>query len=92
MCKPGELFSRKGILTGPFAYIRWLGDRYAIERITNSWGDTVLDRRPDLELWTPHLQRLIERGFPIYGYVNNHYAGYAPETVTLLRELLGRSE
>ena len=92
MCGPGELFSRKGILTGPFAYIRWLGDRYAIEKITTSWADTVIDRRPDLELWVADLQRLIERGFPIYGYVNNHYAGHAPDTVVLLRELLGHSE
>ena len=89
MWRPGELFAREGVLTGPFAYIRWLGDRYAIERMTSTWGDTVIDRRPDLEEWVPHLQELIDRRLPVFGYVNNHYAGYAADTVALLREMLG---
>ncbi len=91
MYRPNELFAREGILTGSFAYVRWLGDRHGIEKITTTWNDTVVDRRPDLELWVPHLQELIERRFPVFGYVNNHYAGYAPETLAMLREMLGES-
>jgi uncharacterized protein YecE (DUF72 family) len=41
-----------------------------------------------LEEWLPHLQKLMERHFPVFGYVNNHYAGYAPDTVALLLQLL----
>ncbi len=88
MCRPNELFARKGVLTGPFAYIRWLGDRYAIEKVTTTWNETVVDRRHDAEEWAPHLQELIERRFPVFGYVNNHYAGYAPDTLALIHDLL----
>jgi len=88
MYRPGELFARDGILTGPFAYIRWLGDRYAIERITKTWGETVIDRRRDLEEWVPHLEKLIERQFPVFGYVNNHYSGHAPDTLAMIQDML----
>jgi uncharacterized protein YecE (DUF72 family) len=92
MYRPKELFAREGVLTGPFAYIRWLGDRYAIEKITTTWGETVIDRRVDVAEWVPHLQELIERRLPVFGYVNNHYAGYAPDTLALIQDLLGNSE
>ncbi len=88
MYRPKELFAREGVLTGPFTYIRWLGDRYAIEQVTTTWGKTVIDRRPEVDEWIPHLQELIERRTPVFGYVNNHYAGYAPDTVALLRALV----
>jgi len=90
MSRPDELFAKEGILTGPSAYIRWLGDRHGIEKITTTWDETVIDRRSDLERWAPHIKELLDRRFPIFGYVNNHYAGYAPATVELLEDLLQR--
>ncbi len=89
--RPDALFAREGILTGPFAYIRWLGDRYAIEKITKIWNGTIVDRRPDVEEWVPHLQALIERRLPVFGYVNNHYTGYSPDTLAMIQELMGGS-
>jgi uncharacterized protein YecE (DUF72 family) len=88
MARPEELFAKNGILTGSFAYIRWLGDRYAIEKVTTTWNETVVDRRKDLEEWAPHIVRLCRQQCPVYGYVNNHYAGYAPGTLDLLTEIL----
>lgn len=90
MSRPDELFATQGILTGPFAYIRWLGDRYGIEKITTTWNDTVVDRRRDIERWIPHIKELVDKRYPIFGYVNNHYAGYAPATVELIQQMLNK--
>lgn len=88
MAPPGDLFAKKGILTGDFAYIRWLGDRYAIEKRVTAWNETIIDRRADLECWVPHIKRLLDNRFSIFGFVNNHYSGYAPEGVELITQLL----
>lgn len=88
MHRPGQLGRIDGIATGDFAYIRWLGDRYAIEKITTTWGEHVLDRRTDLEQWVPVVQKLLTLGKPVFGYVNSHYSGYAPGDVELLTGLL----
>jgi len=91
MHRPDTLFAADGVLTGPFVYIRWLGDRYGIEKITAAWNETVVDRRADLAAWVPHIQALLDRPFPVFGYVNNHYSGYAPAAVELLQGLLGQT-
>ncbi len=89
MHRPGQLARIDGIATGDFAYIRWLGDRYAIEKITTTWGEHVLDRRADLEQWVPVVQKLLALGKPVFGYVNSHYSGYAPGDVEALSGLFG---
>lgn len=89
MHRPGQLAAIDEIATGPFAYIRWLGDRYAIEKITTTWGEHVLDRRADLEQWVPVVQKLVALGKPVFGYINSHYSGYAPGDVEALSDLLG---
>ena len=89
MYRPGQLMRNDGILTGDFAYIRWLGDRYAIEKITTTWGEHVLDRKADLEDWVPAIRKMVEKRVPVFGYVNSHYSGYAPGDVELLSGLLG---
>ncbi|MCX7013539.1 MAG: DUF72 domain-containing protein [Candidatus Sumerlaeota bacterium] len=81
MWPPRQLFQRKGILTGPFAYVRWLGDRGGIEKITKTWGQTVIDRAADMAAWVDPLKALLEQRVPVYGYFNNHYSGYAPADV-----------
>lgn len=88
MSRPDELFAKEGIFTGPFAYIRWLGDRSGIEKVTTIWNETVLDRRSDLQHWVKHIIALLDRQVPVFGYVNNHYAGFAPGTVELLQDMV----
>jgi len=78
-----------GILTGPFAYIRLLGDRYGIEKITKTWGEHVIERGPDLERWTAVMRSILGQGLCVFGYVNSHYSGYAPGDVDTLYNLLG---
>jgi uncharacterized protein YecE (DUF72 family) len=89
MYRPEKLFALDGILTGPFGYIRWLGDRYGIEEMTTTWNETIVDREADLQPWVRGIDGLLNKEFPLFGYVNNHYAGYAPETVETLRDQLG---
>ncbi len=89
MPRPPAQLAPDGLFTGPLAYIRWLGDRYGIEKITKTWGEPVIDRRRDLESWVPAIKAALDRQLPVFGYVNNHYSGHAPHDVALLEGLLG---
>lgn len=89
MPRPGQLLRGPDLVTGTFAYIRWLGDRHGIEKITTTWNETVVDRRNDLTAWTPMVKGLLGRQLDVYGYFNSHYSGYAPGDIDLLKELLG---
>ncbi len=82
-----QLMKKEGVLTADFAYIRWLGDRKAIEQTTTRWDRSIVDRRRDLGRWIPAIRGILERGIPVYGYFNNHYAGYAIGSIELFREM-----
>jgi len=89
MDRPEQLMSRAGIVTADFAYIRWLGDRRGIEKITTTWNESVIDRRSDVERWVPAIKDLLDRELQVFGYVNNHYSGHAPHDVAAIQDLLG---
>ena len=91
MPRPAALPGASELLTGPFAYVRWLGDRYAIEKLTTTWDAPILDRRADLQAWAPLLRSILDQPTPVVGYVNNHYSGHAPHDVRTLSQLLGLS-
>lgn len=71
-------------LTADFAYVRLLGDRQGIEEITTTWDQVVIDRGEDLARVATTL-REIAKTTAVYTFVNNHYAGYAPQTIRELR-------
>ena len=50
---------------------------------------TVIDRHNDLKSWVVVLRRLVEdkRIRKIFAFANNHYAGHAPDTLKLFRDL-----
>lgn len=82
------------ILGGPttdFAYIRFLGDHKAIEKITDRWDEVVIDQSEVLEKWVPVMRGLRAQGVDVFGFFNNHFAGHAPATIDLFRELWSRS-
>lgn len=87
MWQPSELFERVDPLADPFCYIRLLGDRYAIERITKSWGKVVVDREDELADWAEQCHRIQRGGKTIYFYANNHYAGHGPATLRIFRQI-----
>ncbi len=85
-----ELMRNLDVVTAGFVYVRWLGDRKGIEARTTSWGKLIVDRSREMERWVPALARILERDVDIYGYFNNHYAGHAPGSIELLREVWRR--
>ena len=68
MPRPWE--QKLDLITTDFVYVRWLGDRKGIEKMT--WDKTILDRDDDLRNWVD-LCRTIRRRTPdlkIYAYAN----------------------
>ncbi len=75
------------LLTAEFAYVRWLGDRAAIERRTTRWDRLIVNRTRDMGRWVPAIRGILDRGRTVYGYFNNHYAGYAIGSIDLFRSV-----
>jgi uncharacterized protein YecE (DUF72 family) len=84
---PLELFEKIDPITADFTYIRWLGDRKEIEKITTVWNKTVVERTAELRSWVDVCQKIKKRGVTQYVYANNHYAGFAPATIEQFRRL-----
>lgn len=82
---PKELFEKSDPITADFTYIRWLGDRKGIEKITTVWNKTIVDRTAELQSWVDYCQKIQKRGVVQYVYANNHYAGFAPATIDHFR-------
>jgi uncharacterized protein YecE (DUF72 family) len=83
MPRPWELKQKFDLVTADFAYVRWLGDRHGIEKITQVWDKTVVDRNDDLKHWVDVLKELIfnKKIRKMFAFANNHYAGHGPATV-----------
>ena len=82
-----QMIARPETLTADFGYLRWLGDRYAIETKTTTWDRLIVDRRREMAACMPSVRALLERTRSTVGYFNNHYAGYAVGSILLFREL-----
>lgn len=91
MPRPARVVESLDPVTGPLAFVRLLGDREAIEKLTQTWDRVVIDRANDL-VETAVVLKDLARRVPVYAFVNNHYAGFAPATVRELRRLLGQPE
>ena len=75
------------VVTGPFAYVRLLGDRQAVDALTSTLDHVVIDRTAQLKDDAEAVRELRER-VPVLVFVNNHYTGYAPATIDQLQPLL----
>jgi uncharacterized protein YecE (DUF72 family) len=71
------------LVTVDFAYIRWLGDRKAIEEKTKSWDRIIIDREKEMQIWITLIRQLQKRRIDVMGYFNNHYAGFGPGSIVL---------
>jgi uncharacterized protein YecE (DUF72 family) len=74
------------VVTGPFAYLRLLGDRAAVDALTPTLDHIVIDRSRQVADDAQAISILRQR-VPVVAFVNNHYAGYAPETARQLAAL-----
>jgi uncharacterized protein YecE (DUF72 family) len=91
MPRPREIADKVDPVTGPLSFIRLLGDRDGIEKITTTWDQVVVDRSAELAE-TAGVIESIARRVPVIIFAMNHYAGHAPGTVRELRQLLGQSD
>ncbi len=82
-----DMVRRPETLTADFSYIRWLGDRRGIERKTKSWDKLIIDRRGPLRSWIAAIRNMLEEPRTVYGYFNNHYAGYGVGSIHQFREM-----
>jgi uncharacterized protein YecE (DUF72 family) len=87
-----ELMRRPGARTTDFMYVRWLGDRHGIEKVTTTWDRIVVDRTAEMGRWVPALRTLVAENRMVYGYFNNHYAGYAVGSIRQFREMWAAGE
>jgi uncharacterized protein YecE (DUF72 family) len=88
--RPWEINEPFDMVTADFVYVRWLGDRKAIESQTMTWDKTIIDRTDDLEHWAKLFRQFMRRDLKIYAYANNHYAGNGPGTVRLFWDVWKR--
>ena len=85
--RPRQWFETGDPITADFTFVRWIGDRKGIEERTKVWDKTIIDRHEDLREWAEVLRGVSRRVRVIYGYANNHYAGFAPETIEIFKKL-----
>jgi uncharacterized protein YecE (DUF72 family) len=91
MPSPAKIAATIDPVTGPFAFVRLIGDREGIEKIATTWDRVVVDRSHELAE-TAEVVRSIAERVPVYVFTNNHYAGHAPATAQDLRARLGLPE
>jgi uncharacterized protein YecE (DUF72 family) len=90
MTPVNQLIEKLDVVTADFSYIRWLGDRKGIEERTKHWDKIVVNREREMESWIPAIEKLLKPRRIVYGYFNNHYAGYAPGSIALFRAVWER--
>jgi hypothetical protein len=78
---------RSGEATSPSAYVRLPGDREGVGALTRTLDHIVIDRGEQVAADAEAIKLLAKR-VPVVAFVNNHFAGYAPETARQLA-LLG---
>lgn len=81
MPHPADLARRHDLFTTDFSYARLIGDRKAIDALTDRFDRIVVDQSERLSQWAELLRAALTRLPRIFAYANNHYAGYAPETI-----------
>lgn len=86
-----KLYEEFGDWVGETAVIRLLGpNRQDIEKQTGkNWSRIVTPRDVELEQLADMLNDLLTREVRTYLYVNNHFEGSAPRTITRIKDFLG---
>ena len=92
MPRPWEVKDGLDLVSTDFAYVRWLGDRHGIEKMTQVWDKTVVDRTQDLTHWTELFRQFVSRNLKVFAYANNHYAGHGPGTIKQFWDIWKRCE
>jgi uncharacterized protein YecE (DUF72 family) len=84
MPAPISLMGKLDVVTGSLGYIRLLGDRVEVDKLTNTLDHVVIDRAEQIRQ-DAKVIKLLQESVPVLVFVNNHFAGYAPQTIEELR-------
>lgn len=74
-------------LTSDEIYLRFIGDHTTIPAETH--GELRADRTAETQRWADRLRAHMDEVRRALVFFNNHYAGFAPESLNLFRALLG---
>jgi uncharacterized protein YecE (DUF72 family) len=88
MPRSAEWFAKFDPITADFTYIRWLGDRKGIEKLTKTWNKTIVNRNAELAEWVEIVRQVHKRKIQIFACANNHYASFGPATVERFQKML----
>jgi uncharacterized protein YecE (DUF72 family) len=80
MPPPLGLAQKLNVVTGPLGYFRLLGDRNEVDKLTDTLDHVVIDRSEQIRQ-DAQVIRLLQKTVPVLVFVNNHFAGYAPQTI-----------
>ena len=84
MPTPASLLQNFDVNTGPLAYVRLLGDRNEVDKLTTKLDRVVIDRIEQIRLDALAI-KILQKSVPVLVFVNNHFAGYAPQTIKELQ-------
>ena len=95
---PEKLFAGPDPVTAGFVYARFIGDHKKMDALvaklktegarTAEWNAAAVDRSAELSRWAKAIRA--HASVPVLAYFNNHYAGFAPGTARLFRDLWER--
>lgn len=86
MPHPSEL--KLDLVTTDFSYTRLIGDRKAIDALTDTFDKIVIEQGAGLQRWADFLNRVAKDVPESFVYSNNHYAGHGPATTAELAALI----
>ena len=72
-------------VTTDWTYIRWLGDRY--DETLAPYNSLKLDKNEEERAWQDFIEEIHVR--EVWGYFNNHWAGYSPDSARAFCQQLG---
>ena len=75
------------LVTSEFCYARFVGDRKDIESKTKRWDRVIEDKSDEMKIWLTELKKITDKGIKTYAFFNNHYAGFAPGSLKLFKDL-----
>jgi uncharacterized protein YecE (DUF72 family) len=98
MPQPERLFSGADLMTTETAYVRFIGDHKKMDAHVaalqeqggraGAWSGLAIDKTQEMTRWAKQL-RAHGRG-QVLAYFNNHYAGFAPASARMFRDLWER--
>lgn len=95
MPAPEKLLAGPDPRTADLTYVRFIGDHKKMDALVaklkgegkraGDWTAPAVDRTAELKRWATVLKPAAKG--PVLAYFNNHYAGFAPDSARLFREL-----